>query len=271
MKITCLVDNCALDGFAAEHGLSFWVEALGHKFLFDVGATDAFIKNAEALGIDIAEAEFCAVSHGHYDHGGGLAAFLCANSRARVYVRSGAFGARYSNKPGMAREYIGLDSSLEADGRIVETGETFELCPGMTLVSGVTGDELHSPANDVLMGADGVTPDAFAHEQSLWIVEGGSRVLMSGCAHRGVVNIINRVFNIFQAAPTAVVGGMHLAIPGTADVNEALVDATAERLLAIPDTVYYTGHCTGLPSYARLKELMGDRVRYLHAGESVTL
>ena len=64
---------------------------------------------------------------------------------------------------------------------------------------------------------------------------------------------------------------MHLAIPGTADVNEALVDATAERLLAIPDTVYYTGHCTGLPSYARLKELMGDRVRYLHAGESVML
>ena len=84
-------------------------------------------------GIDIAEAEFCAVSHGHYDHGGGLAAFLRANSRAKVYVRSGAFGACYSNKPGMAREYIGLDSSLEADGRIFETGETFELCPGMTL------------------------------------------------------------------------------------------------------------------------------------------
>ena len=74
MKITCLIDNCALDGFRAQHGLSFWIEACGRRILFDTGADGAFIENAARLGIDIAQAEFCVISHGHYDHGQGIPA-----------------------------------------------------------------------------------------------------------------------------------------------------------------------------------------------------
>ena len=144
-------------------------------------------------------------------------------------------------------------------------------CPGITLFSGVTGSELHSPANDVLTGENPQVPDTFEHEQNMIIDENGVRVLMAGCAHKGVVNIINRFFNIESAPPAAVIGGFHLAIPGTGDVNLPLVDGTAERLLAVPGTVYYTGHCTGLPSYERLKEKMGDRVRYIHAGDTVEI
>lgn len=271
MKITCLIDNCALDGFRAQHGLSFWIEACGRRILFDTGADGAFIENAARLGIDIAQAEFCVISHGHYDHGGGMAAFMAANDHARVYLRKGAFGRRYANKPGQDLEYIGLDAALAGSGRIVETDELTELCPGITLFSGVTGSELHSPANDVLTGEDPQVPDTFEHEQNMIIDENGVRVLMAGCAHKGVVNIINRFFNIESAPPAAVIGGFHLAIPGTGDVNLPLVDGTAERLLAVPGAVYYTGHCTGLPSYERLKEKMGDRVRYIHAGDTVEI
>ena len=270
MRITCLIDNCALDGFKSEHGLSLWIEAAGCKFLFDMGADGAFIDNAAKLGIDISEADFAVLSHGHYDHGGGLAAFLGANSRAQVYIRKGAFEKRYSRKPNQPVEYIGLDATLESNPRIVWTDELCEVRPGITLFSGVSGNELHSPANDVLMSADSVTPDEFGHEQDLLIAEGGKRVLIAGCAHRGIVNIINRLFNIDPTPPAAVIGGMHLAIPGTDEVNGPLVDATAERLLALPGTVYYTGHCTGHASFERLKARMGRRVRYLHAGETVT-
>ena len=271
MKITCLIDNCALEGFRSEHGLAYYVEACGKRMFFDFGASGAAIENARALGIDPAAADFAALSHGHYDHGGGIAAFLAANSRAKVYIRKGAFDKRYSHKPGCELEYIGLDPELRSSGRLEEVDELYTICEGITLFSGVNGDELHSPANDVLLGSDAVTPDGFAHEQNLYLREGDTRVLIAGCAHRGIVNIMQRLRDIDPEPPTAVFGGFHLAIPGTAEVNGPLVDGTAARLLESRGTVYYTGHCTGLPSFERLGADMGERVRYLHAGESVEL
>ena len=271
MRITCLIDNCALDGLAAEHGLSFYVEACGRRFLFDTGADAAFLSNAAALGVDVAAADFAVVSHGHYDHGGGLAAFLEANAGAKVYIRRNAFEACYADKPGQPLEYIGLDTALAGSGRFVLTDELCVIDEGLTLFSGVNGEELRSTANNILLGADAKTPDSFAHEQNLLIVENDVRVLIAGCAHRGIVNIMRRMKELDPAPPSAVFGGFHLAVPGTGTVDEALVDGTAARLLESPGTLYYTGHCTGLPSYERLRADMGERVRYLRAGESVEL
>ena len=271
MKITCLVDNCALEGFAHEHGLSYYIEACGRRFLFDMGASESYISNAVALGIDLAAADFAVLSHGHYDHGGGLAAFVRLNPTAPVYLREGAFERRYSHKPGHELEYIGLDEGLRGSRRLVETGELYSIAPGLTLFAGVYGSELRSGANDVLLGPDAKTPDSFAHEQNLLIVENGRHVLICGCAHRGVINIINRLSNIDPTHPAAVFGGFHLAIPGSGVVDVTLCDATADELLKLPDTICYTGHCTGTESYERLRARMGDRVRYLHAGESVVI
>lgn len=142
MKITCLVDDCAREGVGAEHGLSLWVEACGKKLLFDSGASGLFLENAARLGIDVADADFAVLSHAHYDHGGGLAAFLEANSRAKVYVRAGAFAPRYARRRNGRTEYIGIDAALAGNGRVVETGETCALAPGLTLFSGVRGREL---------------------------------------------------------------------------------------------------------------------------------
>lgn len=271
MRITCLVDNCALDGFGSEHGLSFWVEACGKKLLFDSGESGLFLENAARLGIDVAEADFAVVSHGHYDHGGGLTAFFAANPDAKAYVRAGAFAPRYARRRSGNTEYIGLDASLAGSGRVVETGETCALAPGLTLFSGVRGRELFSGANRLLLGPDGETPDDFAHEQHLLIREGERRVLIAGCSHCGIVNILSRLSELEPEPPDAVIGGFHLAVPGTGDVDEALVDGVAERLLALSGTMYYTGHCTGLPSYERLAARMGPRVAYLHAGETVEI
>ena len=104
-------------------------------------------------------------------------------------------------------------------------------------------------------------PTPFRHEQNMLICEGGKRVLIAGCAHRGIVNIMQRLKELDPTPPAAVFGGFHLAIPGTAEVDAELVDGTAARLMQSPGTAYYTGHCTGLPSFGRLKEVMGGRVR----------
>ena len=105
----------------------------------------------------------------------------------------------------------------------------------------------------------------------LLIGEGERRVLTGGCCHCGIVNILARLAELEPEPPDAVIGGFHLAVPGTGELDEALVDGVAARLLALPGTRYYTGHCTGLASYARLKEKMGQRVAYLHAGETLEL
>ena len=99
MKITALLENTASDCcMLTEHGLSLYIEAQGKKILFDMGQTDLFYKNALTLGIDLAEVDIAILSHGHYDHGGGLEKFLEINKKAPIYVSSRAFEPHYNGK-----------------------------------------------------------------------------------------------------------------------------------------------------------------------------
>ena len=97
MKIWTLMENTAAEGnFCAEHGLSFYIETKKHKILFDAGQTEAFAENSKKLGIDLNQVDVAVLSHGHYDHGGGLLRFLELNEKAPVYVSPGAFGEHYN-------------------------------------------------------------------------------------------------------------------------------------------------------------------------------
>ncbi|MCF0177396.1 MAG: MBL fold metallo-hydrolase, partial [Bacteroidales bacterium] len=144
MKITVLVENTSAHGLPTEHGLSLWIETSGHKILFDLGQGSLFAENAAALGININEAELAVISHGHYDHGGGIAKFLSINSFALVYLHRKAFAAYYSDKEGSPR-YIGLDA--EQSERIIYTDGISLISKGLTLFSGADGHEYFSPAN----------------------------------------------------------------------------------------------------------------------------
>ena len=270
MKITCLMDNVSRPGLECAHGLSLWVEACSHRFLFDLGPDAGFIENAKRLGIDVSLAEFAVLSHAHDDHGGGLAAFLELCPAAPVYLRRGGFEPRWSRPaPGVKRN-IGLDPQLADGGRIIYTGAEHKIAEGLTLFSGVRGRELFSPANRVLCGPDGETPDDFSHEQNLLIEEDGKRVLIDGCAHCGILNILSRCAELCPQPPQDVVGGFHLMIPATGETDDGLTDALAERLAATP-TRYHTGHCTGVKSYERLRARLGSQISYLAAGDTLEL
>lgn len=120
MKVTVLIENTALrEDLTAEHGLSLLIETGSHTILFDAGQTGAFADNAQKLGIDLSKVDFCILSHGHYDHGGGMARFLELNRRAKVYVNENAFGAYHNG----VRKYIGLDLRLRESPRLVLTGD----------------------------------------------------------------------------------------------------------------------------------------------------
>ena len=106
MKIVTLLENTAsCPGVAPQHGLSLYIETEEWKILFDMGQDDTFAVNAEQLGIDLSKVNLAVLSHGHYDHGGGLAAFLRMNKTAPVYIHTDAFGHYYNG----IEKYIGLD------------------------------------------------------------------------------------------------------------------------------------------------------------------
>lgn len=271
MILKTLMDDQALDGYACEHGLSFWIQANGKNILFDLGKSGLFLENAQRMGVDVAAVDFAVISHAHNDHGGGLRAFLKANDHAPVYLRRNAFDRYYARRESGMIEDIALDPALRDNPRLILTDEICRIAEGFTLFSGVTGREYFSPANRVLLMDGGKVPDAFSHEQNLLISEGDKRILLAGCAHNGIVNILSRCAQIDPQPLTAVIGGFHLSIPSSGgQIPDELVDSIADRLLCGP-AQYYTGHCTGLPAFARLEQRMGSRVRYLAAGSKIEI
>ena len=220
-----------------------------------MGQTDAFTANAELLGIDLAAADIAVLSHGHYDHGGGLRRFFEINKTAPVYVSPYAFEPHYHG----ADRYIGIDPSLADEPRMIAVPDGFVIDEGLTLYSCNSRSKKHELGSfglDVMR--DGrLLPDDFIHEQYLLIEEDGCRVLISGCSHKGILNIAE------WFSPDVLVGGFHFSgLP----VDDTLA-GYAEHLNKF-DTDYFTCHCTGTDQYAFMKERM-PRLGYLAAGEWV--
>jgi 7,8-dihydropterin-6-yl-methyl-4-(beta-D-ribofuranosyl)aminobenzene 5'-phosphate synthase len=258
MKITSLLENTSHRGdMLTEHGLSLYIETKAHKILFDMGQSDAFAKNAAALGIDLSEADFAVVSHGHYDHGGGLAKFLKINSRAPVYIMRDAFLPHYNAK----EKYIGLDAPLASHPRLIFTDNIngkFSIADGITLFSCNALERPHAfPAFGLSEEAEGKrAPDKFLHEQYLQIESDGKRVLFSGCSHKGILNIME------WFSPDVLVGGFHFSKMPCGNELES-----SARSLGAYGTLYYTCHCTGSEQFDFMEKQMKN-LRYLACGES---
>lgn len=277
MRVTVLMENSTPSSrLAARHGLSLWLElACGRRVLFDMGPDEGFLANARTLGVDVTMADAAVLSHGHYDHGGGLGAFLGACAKAGrdvpVYVREHAFETHVSGSS--ARHHgIGLDPALAADPHVRVVGERHELGDGMTLFS--TALRAHPVASSnarlLVRGADGnLAPDTFAHEQGLLVEEGGRRILVSGCSHGGVLNLMDAAEELAGAPLDAVVAGFHLMDPSGGTVEDPTLTRALARELAARPARYLTFHCTGIDAFALLRDTLGERVGYLHVGSRV--
>ena len=255
MKITVLVENTSLGTLQPEHGLSLFVEGTNCRFLFDMGQTDLFARNADALGIDLGTVDFAVLSHGHYDHGGGLRTFFARNDHAKVYMSRHAFEPHYHG----AEKYIGLDTGLSGSDRIIYVDESEQIRPGFTLYNPSSAEKIMDPGFcGLTLLEDGcMKPEDFRHEQYLLAEENGKHILFSECSHRGILNIMHWFH------PDVLIGGFHLS---AAPLDESL-SACAEALNAFPGS-YYTCHCTGEKQYHFLKEQM-DRLQYIHTGETI--
>ncbi len=256
MKIWILAENTSCrEGIHAEHGLSLYLESNERKILFDAGRSGTFWENGEKMGVDLSAVDLAVLSHGHYDHGGGLLRFLEGNDRAPVYLHRNAFQPHFN----AAGKDIGLDPALADSGRLAYVDDVQEIGPGMTLYS-CNGREQPWPADTwgQAMGREKL-PEDYRHEQYLLVEEAGKRILISGCSHKGILNLVE------WFRPDVLVGGFHFMKLDPVGPGAEALDAAARHMLKYP-TVYYTGHCTGEQQYAFLKERMGDRLNPLSAG-----
>ena len=258
MKITALTENTSVnENIGAEHGLSLYIETDGHKILFDMGQTDMFERNAKTLCIDLSEVDIAVLSHGHYDHGGGLARFLEINKKAPVYVNEYAFEPHYNG----TQKYIGLDISLKNNSRLIFTSNVYKINDSMTLFSCNENRKSYDLGSFGLnMIQDGkFMPDDFRHEQYLLINENGKNVLISGCSHKGIMNIAE------WFKPDVLIGGFHF--------SKLALDKTLENYAETLDkynTNFYTCHCTGMEQYVFMKKYM-SRLEYLSAGQEIII
>ena len=254
-RVTVLLENTSRDGrLVCEHGLSLYIEASNRKILFDMGQSDAFAKNAEALGIDLSEVDVAILSHGHYDHAGGIKTFLEINKKALIYMNKRAFG-RHLNADG---RYIGIAPELAKSDRIVYVDDFLEIDCELGLYSCNGNEKIHpTESRGLEIEENGVRrPDDFLHEQYLIIQEGDKRILVSGCSHKGILNIVE------WFKPDALIGGFHFS---RISDRERLC-SYAHALTEYP-TRYFTGHCTGVEQFGALKEIMADSLEYIYTGK----
>lgn len=256
MKITAILENTtAREDMQVEHGLSLFIETEHHRILFDMGQTDLFYENARVLGIDPAEADLAVLSHGHYDHGGGLRKFFKINPHAPVYIHRDAFLPHYNG----TEKYIGLDPTLKDHPQIIFTGNEYRIDDSLTLCACNNRVKRYPcvPSGLTEKIGDDFIPDDFRHEQYLLIEENGKRVLISGCSHKGILDIAK------WFSPHVLVGGFHFSKLPT---DEYLTNA-AKTLAACP-TEFYTCHCTGQEQYNWMKHSM-PALQYLSCGQTI--
>lgn len=281
MRMTVLIEN---DGAAersdlvAEFGLSLHFEFHGTRILFDTGASGAFAGNAERLGIDLAAVDIAVLSHHHFDHGGGLARFLDLNRRARVYLRRAEHAERFFRFLGKTRPVgVDLDLFTRFPGRFIEISQSVDVRPGISLLTEVGRAHPRPRGNRHLKVRRGrrFDRDPFDHELTMVLNDDDGMVVVTGCSHGGVLNMIDAAAGHFPGSRIkAVVGGFHLVglpFPGAMGERRHDVEDLGRSLRDRCQGPVFTGHCTGAKAFSVLQGVLGERLHGFPTGTAVEL
>lgn len=285
MRIINLIENTpGRPGCAYAHGLSFYIETSNHKLLLDLGPSEETLENASKIGIELTQVDTVVLSHGHYDHSGGLMAFMDLNKNATIYMQKLAGDDYFADD--------GVNAAEDADGG--STGERYRYIgidknilqnPNVKLIQGdyQIDDELDIftiekrarklPFTNkrLLQKIDGsFVRDDFKHEHYLVITDDDKKILLSGCAHQGIISIMEAYHEHYNSYPDVVVSGFHLFKKNADYSDEELQEIRdiAEELKKYP-THFVTCHCTGVPAYEEMKNILGDQLDYVHSGDEV--
>lgn len=276
LQITLLTDDSVRKrGLLAEHGLSLWIESDRHKIVFDTGQTDVYLKNAQMLGLDLEQAQAIVISHGHYDHGGGLAWFPLRESGPRVYLHPEATLPKFGLAKNLEEPHrpVGLpwriDQIKHLDQIVTHNTSTLAIADNLYLCAEIPVVTDFEPVNTSLLVEknDQVQVDAMHDEQVLVCTCKKGLVVVVGCSHPGIVNILKYVHLFFSEQPIhAVIGGMHLE-----NASPIRLQQTIDYFRQMGITKVVPLHCTGSQAVWTMKQQLGDVVVTACTGDTITL
>lgn len=279
MKIITLVDNrTQSEGLETEHGLSLYIETDDNqKILFDTGQSDLFIENAQKLGVDLNAIDRVIISHGHYDHIGGLVSFLKINKKAKVYLNASIFDYEYFSVKNGVKKLNGFSQELtQYRERFILLNKNIEF-DKICFITNIEHTHNTPKGNTILYKQkDGVEElDDFSHELVLVFETSQGLCVFTGCGHNGVLNIVATVKKAIPDKQIACLyGGFHLIDTKDfvkTETKEELTHIARELINMLPTAQFYTGHCTGSKAFDVLKEEMGDKLEGFYVGKEVVI
>lgn len=272
VELLILVENSADDeSLRAEHGLSILVSGLGAMYLFDTGATgEVLSENSRWLGVDLSVVDGVVVSHGHYDHTGGLAEVVRWRGQTPVYAHPRAFSRRWSDRPGRPLKDVSCPAALESlcdGGAVLHAMRAPELVKDWALVSGPIGGAMPGGESFVVRRDGELIPDTFEDELCLLLRGRDGWVVLTGCCHRGLENTLRAARFLTHGEPLqAVVGGLHLR-----SATDSQLSYLADLLESHGRPGLYCGHCTGARATDYFRQRLGEKVHTISAGRHICL
>lgn len=269
IKITVLVeDRSSIPELRAEHGIALLLEVGGEKWLFDTGQSGLVVENARNLGIDLKEIEGVILSHGHYDHTGGLESVLRETGDVTIYAHPGIFRERFGIKNTGKPRPIGIPFArhlLEESGArfsLAEMGR--EISPGIYLsgeIPRLTSFEQGDPLL-VVKEEDRYIPDPFLDDQFILVDDDDGVIMITGCCHAGLINSLKEARELHpRQRIKAIVGGLHLRAADQTRLSKiirSLEPFEPEKIIA--------GHCTGERAEVTLSRAFGSHFHSLTGG-----
>jgi len=271
IRITTLVENTVFRaGLLAEHGLSFWIEYGGKRILFDTGQSNILIHNAKALGINLAEADAIVLSHGHYDHTGGLAAVLGIAPKARIYLHPAAVEPKFS-QGGPKTRSIGMPDSAKKAMRgreVIWTETPTQVFSGVRVTGQVPRINHFEDVGGAFFRDENCRePDELLDDQTLFIETAKGLVIVFGCAHAGVVNTLNRIADLTEKEQFyAVMGGMHLLNASEERIERTIAVFREYNLQGIGPA-----HCTGTKAAEKFRCVFPEQCFTCSVGARIDL